>query len=165
MFSTFHRIECQIYSLLVAIILTCHNLKVRSWGWREGSAFMKIFYPSTGPTFGSQHLHRSSQLSVSSAPGDLTFLSSIHGPQACLRCTYIWVGNTLIHDKRKVNSSKHFFFKLDVACSLHKSDGHRSSAQLGSSFRWRWLLSWKVSWAQQLVSGTQQIHHEGFSLT
>lgn len=73
---------------------------------------MKIFYPSTGPRFGSQHLHRSSQLSIPSAPGDLTFLSSIHGPQACLRCTYIWVGNTPIHDKRKVNSSKHFFFKI-----------------------------------------------------
>lgn len=59
--STFHRTECQIYGLLVAMVLICHDLKVRSWGCREGSAVRKTICLSRGAGFSSQHLHRGSE--------------------------------------------------------------------------------------------------------
>lgn len=51
-----------------------------------------------GPRFSLQHLPGSSQLSVSSVPGDLMPSSGLYRHQTCMQCTNIYA-STKIHKK------------------------------------------------------------------
>jgi hypothetical protein len=55
--------------------------KIILWGWRDCSVVISTGCSSKGPTFNSQHSHGSSQLSVTPASGDLTYM------QAKYQCT------------------------------------------------------------------------------
>lgn len=144
------------------MVLIGRDLKVKSWGWREGSAVRKTFCPSRGAGFGSQLLHRGSESAVNSDPGDPALLSGIHGHLACLTHTSVWVGNTFIHEKRKINNSKIFIlFFLNSKFLAH------CTSQIGTSPACEFVSLGLSSLMESQFSSavSLRIHPDCFSLT
>jgi hypothetical protein len=68
-------------------------------GSRDGPAVKSTGCSFRGPTFNSQHLHGSLQMSVTPVPGNSMLSSGLCGYQYAWWCTDIHAGKTPIHIK------------------------------------------------------------------